>query len=345
MVVRMPTIRDVSDAAGVSTATVSRVLNGFTDVDEDMARRVLEAADRLSYRPNPLGRALRRRHTDIWSVLVSDIENPFFTAVVRGVEGIALSNGKSVWLCNTNEDVQREKIYIRTAVEYQISGVVVATASTVRSDLAPLLDAKIPVVLIDRASDLHPEVTSVLVKNEEGASLATTHLASRGYTRIGCVAGPTDVSTAQQRVFGYVTALEALGLRPDYAIISRDEYTPAGGLRAADRVLDANPRPDAIFVAAARMAIGVMQAVRARGLTVGADIAVVTFDDEPWTSLVTPSITVIRQPTHELGKLAASVLLQGRGPQGGDEVHARLPCELVVRESTPEVSPSLRMPQ
>ena len=337
MVVKMPTIRDVADAAGVSTATVSRVLNGVSDVDEDMTRRVYEAADRLSYRPNPLGRALRRRHTDIWSVLVSDIENPFFTAVVRGVEDVALASGKSVWLCNTNEDVQREKIYIRTAVEYQISGVVMATASTVRSDLAPLLEAKIPVVLIDRASDLHPEVASVLVENEEGARLATSHLASRGYTRIGCVAGPTDVSTAEQRVSGYVGALEALGLPVDEAVISRDEYTPAGGRRAAERVLDATPAPDAIFVVAARMAIGVMQAVRARGLTVGADIAVVTFDDEPWTSLVTPSITVVRQPTHALGELAARVLLQEREPEGGDEIHARLPCEMVVRESTPEV--------
>lgn len=337
MVHRMPTMRDVADAAGVSTATVSRVLNGVADVDEGMTRRVREAADRLSYRPNPLGRALRRRHTDIWSVLVSDIENPFFTAVIRGVEGIALANGKSVWLCNTNEDVQREEIYIRTAVEYQISGVVVATASTARSNLAPLLDARVPVVLIDRAADLHPEVASVLVENEEGASLATTHLAGRGYTRIGCVAGPADVSTAQQRVSGYMTALETLDLPHDDAIIGRDEYTPAGGLRAAERILDATPRPDAIFVVAARMAIGVMQALRARGLSVGRDVAVATFDDEPWTSLVTPSITVVRQPTHELGELAAQVLLRGREPHNAHEVHARLPCELVVRESTPQV--------
>ena len=334
----MATMRDVANAAGVSTATVSRVLNRAADVDEDMTRRVLEAADRLSYRPNPLGRALRKRNSDIWSVLVSDIENPFITAVIRGVEDIALTNGKSVWLCNTNEDVRREQSYIRTAVEYQVSGVIVATASTARSDLAPLLDAEIPVVLIDRVADHHPGLASVCVENEDGAILATTHLASRGYRRIGCVTGPADVSTAQQRVTGYLSALDTLGLQRDDAIIQSDEFTPAGGRRAAERILEATPRPEAIFVAAARMAIGVMEALRARGLSVGGDVAIATFDDEPWMSLVTPSITVIRQPTHQLGELAAQVLLEDGDPGAADSAHTLLPCELVVRESTPPVN-------
>ena len=303
-----------------------------------MTRRVLAAAGELAYRPNPLGRALRKQRSDIWSILVSDIENPFFTSVVRGLEDVALASGKSVWLCNTNEDVEREEIYIRAAVEHQVSGVVVATASAARSDFAPLLDANIPVVLIDRIADLHPEIDSVLVKNEAGAALATRHLIDRGYSRIACVAGPTDVSTAQQRVAGYTDQLQRFGHGGvDERLIGRDEYTPSGGRRATDYVLDADPRSDAIFVAAARMAIGAVEAIRARGLVIGSDIALVTFDDEPWTSLVTPPITVVRQPTHDLGTLAAELLLRGREPGTADDVHAQLPCELVVRDSTPAV--------
>ena len=331
MVHTMPTMRDVANEAGVSTATVSRVLRGFPEVDEIMAQRVREAAERLSYRPNPLGRALRKQRSDIWSVLVSDIENPFFTAVVRGVEDVAIANGTSVWLCNTNEDVAREEAYIRTALEHQVAGVVIASASAGRSDLGTLINANIPLVLIDRVAELHPEVDSVLVNNEAGANSATEHLVARGYKRIACVAGPLDVSTAEQRVAGYLAALHNA---IDPGSIQRDEYTPEGGHRAATRLLDGADPPDAIFVAAARMAIGVIEAIRERGLRIGADVALVTFDDEPWTSLVTPSITVVRQPTHDLGRLAAEALLREHAARS-NEVHACLPCELVIRESTP----------
>ena len=329
-------MRDVADEAGVSAATVSRVLAGRSDVNEDMARRVSEAVDKLAYRPNPLGRALRKQRSDIWSVMVSDIENPFFTAVVRGVEDVALANGKSLWLCNTGEDVAREETYIRTALEHQVSGVVVASASAARSDLRPLIDVGIPVVLIDRVADLHPELDSVLVENEAGAREATHHLASQGYTRIAAIAGPVDVSTAEQRVSGYFSALQALGRPPDDVLIQRDDYTPEGGRRAAQRLFADDTPPDAVFVAAARMAIGVLEAARDHGLGIGNDLAIATFDDEPWTSLVTPSITVVRQPTHQLGRIAAEAILRPPGEETGT-VHASLPCDLVVRDSTPKV--------
>lgn len=332
----MATVRDVANEAQVSTATVSRVLNGRSDVDEEMARRVGIAVEKLGYRPNPLGRALRKQRTDIWSVLVSDIENPFFTAVIRGLEEVALANGKSVWLCNTGEDVEREQTYIRTALEHQVSGVVVASASAARSDLGPLLDADIPVVLVDRIADLHPELDSVLVDNEEGARSVTHHLVGQGYNRVGCIAGPDDVSTAEQRILGYLTALRELGRSSDTSWIARDDYTREGGRRAAERLFALEKPPDAVLVANARMAIGVLEAAREHELMIGRDLALATFDDEPWTSLVTPSITVVRQPTHELGRLAAEALLRPRD-QASETVHACLPCELLIRASTPPV--------
>ena len=332
----MVTVRDVADEAQVSTATVSRVLNGRSDVDKAMAHRVGKAVEKLRYRPNPLGRALRKQRSDILSVLVSDIENPFFTAVIRGVEDVALANGKSVWLCNTGEDVEREETYIRTALEHQVSGVVVASTSASRSDLGPLLDADIPVVLVDRVADLHPELDSVLVDNEEGARFVTHHLVSRGYDRVACIAGPNDVSTAERRVRGYLTALQELGRSPDTSRIAQDDYTPEGGRRAAERLFAHEQPPDAVFVAAARMAIGVLEAARKHGLVIGRDLALATFDDEPWTSLVTPSITVVRQPTHELGRLAAEAILRPRD-RDSETVHACLPCELLIRASTPAV--------
>ena len=238
-------------------------------------------------------------------------------------------------LCNTNEDLEREAAYIRTAVEHQISGVVVAPASATQSYLGPLFDAGIPAVLIDRAAELHPRIDSVMVDNTGGAYEATSHLLERGHRRIGCVSGPADISTAQERVEGYRRALRGagLGMRPE--LVARGEFTPAGGRAAAAQLLSLSPRPDGLFVTAARMAIGTIEAIREAGLEVGADVGLITFDDEPWTSLVTPPITVVRQPTYELGALAAKVLLDAHESQDHDESHARLPWELIVRASTP----------
>ncbi len=300
-----------------------------------MTARVLDAAERLAYRPNPLGRALRKQRSDIWSVLVPDIENPFFTAVVRGLEAVALANGKAVMLCNTNEDLEREAAHIRTVVEHQTSGVVVATASATQSNLGPLLDNGIPVVLIDRAAELHLEIDSVLADNEAGAYEATSHLLKRGHGLIGCVSGPSDVSTSQERVEGYKRALRDAHLDRTPNLVACGEFTPAGGKTTAQQLLAQVPRPDALFVTAARMAIGVIEAIRQAGLEVGADVGLVTFDDEPWTSLVTPPITVVRQPTYDLGALAARVLLDAQNGRNHGETHERLSCELIVRASSP----------
>jgi len=326
-------IKDVARAAGVSPATVSRVLNGNSTVSADRAARVLEVASELGYQPFGPARALRQQRTRLWAVIVSDIQNPFFTSMVRGIEDVARAEARSVVLCNSDEDPVREASYIDVAIGERMGGVIIALASDRSSHVDALLERNMPVVAVDR----HPRsgselIDSVLVDNRGGAAAATEHLIAGGFRRIACITGPARASTASERLAGYKAAMRKAKRAIDPALIRQADYRHAGGYAAASELLRARRRPDAMFVANNLMTLGALQAIADLGLTVPHDVGLVGFDDAPWATLTTPPLTVVAQPTHEIGREAARLLISAH-PDTSSR-HVVLAPTLIVRGSS-----------
>jgi LacI family transcriptional regulator len=301
------TINDVAARAGVSTATVSRALNGKSTVDPELAARVLDAARELGYQPNGPARNLRRQAAAVIALIISDVENPFFTAIARGVEDVAQGVGYSVVLCNSDESADKERRYIDVAIQERVAGVIVSPTSTA-TNVDLLTGRGTPVVAVDRPL---PDRTSdmVLVDTRLAAMQATEHLITQGYHRIGCITGPSGVRTADDRLSGYRDALRAAKLRGSPRLVRRTEFKAAGAHKAAQDLLAQPEPPDALLVANSSMAIGVLQALGEHAHRPGRDIGVVAFDDVPWAILVDPPLSVVAQPAYEIGTVAAQLLL------------------------------------
>lgn len=330
MAERAVTIRDVARTAGVSTATVSRVLNGATNVDPTLAEQVHRAVAETNFVPNSHGRALRRQESQTWAAIISDIENPFFTRMVSALESDAVRRGFSVMLCNSDEQMEREQTYIRAAVAQRMAGVVIAVASERDSDLSPLLVAKVPTVLVDRRLDGY--VGDVIqTDNRLVGKLAAEHLVQRGFRRIACIALDSDISTTQDRLDGFREALDRSG-RP--VRVERTNVRPGDGRDAMNTILETEPDIDAVFAVNGPLTAGAYRVLHERGISMPSDIALMGVDDNTWTQMVSPSVTVIRQPVTEMGRLAAELISsRSRGPHRPPR-HVVLKPQLVARGST-----------
>lgn len=324
----MTTIHDVAREARVSAATVSRVLNGHEDVNAEMAGRVAEAVRKLDYRPNGVARSLRRQAAQVWALVISDIENPHFTALVRGVEDVARAHGFSVVLCNSDEDAEREARYLEVALSNRMSGVILSPSSG-DTEVTPLLDRGTPVVTIDRTLR-RAGVPAVVVDNEAAARGATQHLLDAGHRRVGCVTGPLQTSTAEQRLAGYRSAVAASPHGVDPALIKVENYKEDGGYRAVRELLSSDDPPDALFIANSLMTMGALEALVEQGVRVPDEMALVGFDDSPWLRLMRPSLSVVAQPTYEIGRRAAQLLLTTDAPP----MVETLKTTLITRESS-----------
>jgi LacI family transcriptional regulator len=328
---RVTTITDVARAADVSPATVSRTLNGTGAVSADRARRVREAAHRLGYLPSGPARALRRQRNQVWAAIIADIENSFFTSVVRGIEDVARAEDHRLVLCNSDEDLSTEAAYIDVVVAERMAGVVISVASPRESSLAPLLARDIPVVAVDRRPVQAP-VDSVVVDNRRGGDDATTHLIEEGSRRVACITGPKRVDTATERLLGYQDALARAGRRDERALVRRADFREEGGYLAARSLLELEQPPDALFVANHPMTVGALRAIRELGRRIPDDVAIVGFDDSSLATLVHPTLSVVTQPAYEIGRAAAE-LLASAGDRRAPRHVVRIPT-LVVRESS-----------
>jgi LacI family transcriptional regulator len=326
-------IIDVARLARVSPATVSRVLNGTAGVSPERAERVRAAVEKLQYQPFSPARALRKQLTDVWAVIVADVENPFFTSVVRGIEDGAQEFGRRILLCNSDEDLAKEAAYIDVAIGERVGGVVISVASTRQSDLSPLLDKGIPVVAVDRRP-VGAKVDSVLVDNRLAAEQATEHLIEAGGKRIACITGPKRISTANERLRGYRDALEKAGRAYDESLVLREDFRQAGGHEAVQQLFAGKKQPDSLFVANNEMTVGVLQGLQELGLHIPDDVAVAGFDDTPWATLIQPTLTVVSQPTYDIGRAAAELLATARDAKDGPPREVVLPAKLIVRDSS-----------
>jgi LacI family transcriptional regulator len=327
-----PTIYDVARLAGVSTATVSRALNGTGQIAPATRAAIQAAVDQLGYHPNTVARSLVTKSTQTIAVLLPDITNPFYAALVGGVQQRALESGHTMLLCTTEGDPEREEQYLTLLRAKQVDGVLVDGLVLPSERITRFVRDGLPIVCLDRDID-STLVPLVQVDNRLGARLATAHLLDLGHIRIAHVAGAPELRISEERVEGYREAHAAVGIQPYPGLVAVGGFTEEGGYEAALSLLD-GPELTAVFAANDLSAIGVLGALAERGLRVPDDVSVVGFDDLRLSRFTTPPLTTVHQPAREIAERATELLLRLAG--GGEVGSARhlLEPELVVRAST-----------
>ena len=301
----MPSIKDVAQAAGVSTATVSRVLANRSRVKDGTRQRVLEAVEQLNYRPNLIARSLRAQKSAKIGLVVSDIRNPFFTAIGRAVEDSAYERGYSVLMCNTDENPEKEELYLNLLHDENVAGIIFSPTQQFSARFSTL-DSNIPFVIIDRAVNTN-QADMVLLDNVAAGYELTNHLIANGYRKLAGLFGNAS-TTGQERNKGFHKAIREHQLKPiaEYFIPPRIKQ----GYDSTLSLLNQAERPDAIFTSNSLLTAGAFQAIRDRKMMVPDDIALVGFDETTWGALVDPPITLISQPTEEIGRTATELLFQ-----------------------------------
>jgi LacI family transcriptional regulator len=323
-------LRDVALHAGVSPATVSRTLNGDIRVDADLQRRVQASVEALGYRRNRLARNLRLQRVDAIGVVVSDVENPHFSEMVKVIEGEAFRLGYRVLVCGTNEAADKQQTYLRMLADEHVAGVIVSPSDPEAPEIGELIDAGIPVVAVDReVSD--PRADTVIADNVAGLAQATQLLIDLGHTSIAYIGGRKGVETSVERLQGYEQAMRGAKLRPRALV---GDFRIDGGHRAVTRVLAASERPSALVVANNFMTLGALKAIREAHLRIPDDVALIGVDDPYWAEFVTPPITSLAQPVAEMARQALSLLLARIDGQTGLARRSVHPLELVVRTSS-----------
>lgn len=330
------TIADVARRAGVSTATVSRVLSGVGRARPETHARVVAAAQELEFRPSDVARSLKRRSTLTLGLIVTDIENPYFPQLVRAVEDAANAEGYAILLCNADEDPEREASYLDFLVDRRVDGMIVAASTIGTQQQAWLASPPLPVVLVNTNAP-NVDLPSVASDNRGGGRAAARHLLDLGHRRFGYLMPPPRNLDAPERLAGVRDELAAAGLDPDGPSLAIGSGAPgvSGGETAMLQLLAGTPPPTAVIAYNDLMAIGAMRAIRRAGLRVPVDVSLVGFDDVAFAAYAEPSLTTLRQETAEMGRWAVATLTEqlavGKTASG---LRLVLPVHLEIRAST-----------
>ena len=331
------TIADIAKEAKTSTATVSRVFNESGVVSPELKEKILAAARDLGYFPNAVARSLRMKQTFTVGVIVSDIANSFFAAVVRGVEDMLFKHQYHPFICNSDRDPEKEALYLRLLIERRVDGVIISAASGEFSQhLSILKSAGIPWVFLNRRpADF--EGIAILTDNRLGGYQGTSLLLDYGHRNIGVIAGPQNINTGIDRLKGHLEALRDRRIMPSEDLIAFGDFQEASGYQGAKKLLGASGIT-AMFVHNNQMTIGAIRAIREQNLIIPQDCSILAFDEAEWSTIVEPPITTIAQPTYEMGATAATALINAinKGQQSASK-DVYLPPELNVRGSVVRV--------
>lgn len=305
-----PTIYDVARRAGVSLATVSRVLRHRSNVRLETRERVLQAMTELAYQPNLLASALMTKQTNTIGLLVPDISNPFFAEICRGVEDACASAGFNLVICNTDEDGAKQRQQIALLRQKGVDGIILASVKIGDQDIVDLHRSKYPMVLLTR-SVAGLNLPGVCVDDFQGGYMATRYLLELGHQTIALLTGDLSTRPALFRKKGFEAAIEQAGLPADPGLVESGPFTIQGGTTMAERLLAHCPAHPTAFVAGNDMiAIGAIRVLKQRGMRVPEDVSVVGFDRTVLAQIVDPPLTSVAQPTHELGANAVQLLLE-----------------------------------
>ncbi len=330
----MSTIGDVAERAGVSKMTVSRVINQSGYSSQATRERVEQAIAELGYVPNALARSLRFKKTRTLALVITDITNPFFTTVARGVEDVASEQGFSVMFCNTDESRDEEARYLNVLAQKQVDGVLLVPSRSAPDSARYLSARKVPFVVIDRRIP-GISVDTVRGNSFQGAYALTQHLIALGHQRIAVLSGPQAVTTGSDRILGYREAMEEAGLAIEEGLILSASFTAQGGYRMAGLALAQTPRPTALLAGNNFIAFGALRYLQETGLRAPDDLSVVTFDDLPEAINFDPFLTAAAQPAYEMGQRATTLLLErlaNPGPYTAQEIV--MPVRLMIRRSS-----------
>lgn len=329
---RAATIKAVAAEAGVSTATVSRVLTGANAVGKKVRERVARAIQKLDYHPNRLARELRVGKRKLIGVIIPDLQNPFLTGVVHGIESILYDAGYTLILGHSDGFADRESAHIAILRGEGAAGLIFVPDNGPGANYESLPTWGIPVVAVDRIPR-GIKVDLVSTDHREGARDAINHLISHGYKEIALINGPPGFSVTQERLAGYQAALAHAGINAPAAYTIHSDFRQAGGHTAMTQLLRLSKPPRAVLVGNNLMTLGALQAIHERGVRIPEDIALIGFDDMPWASSLRPALTAVAQPVEELGRIAAETLLK-RLTNPSQLVHqVILPPRLVLRAS------------
>jgi LacI family transcriptional regulator len=335
------TLKDIAEKTGVSPTTVSLVLNQKDDsrISASTREKILRAVKELGYQPKGMTQiAAPLPISPTIGLVISDIRNPFFTELASVIEDVASRFGYNIILCNTRENLKKEHEFLEVLWKRKIDGLIITPVDYKESDLQNFLKYKIPVVVVDRyLQDI--ETSVVLVDNIEGGYLAVEYLIRLGHKRIGIIKGRQNVTTGQERLQGYLKALEAHGLEIDESLMCDSLYTVEGGRQATRELLSLSPPPSAIFSSGGVPTVGALLELKQQGVKIPRDLSFIGFDDDRWVQLIDPPLTVVAQPVQEIGTEAAQLVIQMiQGWGTGEPQRIMLKPELIIRESCREVN-------
>lgn len=333
------TIKDIAKALGLSTSTISRALRDSHEISAETKQLVLECAEKLNYKPNPIALSLKEKRSRSIGVVVCEIANSFFSQVINGIESIAYDRGYNVIVAQSHESYEREVVDLQFLSSRSVDGLIIslATETTDLSHIKALHDRGMPIVLFDRVND-EINTHKVIVDNYRGAYDATEHLINNGYKRIAALAGSEFLSITAERLAGYHDALKAYGLQYSKEYVQHCFY---GGMvfseveEGVNKLLTLKQKPDAIITTSDKLTTGCLRTLKRRGIVIPDEMGLIGFSNYDIAELVDPPLTVIRQPAEEMGKAATELLLQlveSKRPVREFEKRVLTP-ELQVRES------------
>lgn len=302
------TMKDVAAKAGLSVGTVSRVLSGRGYSSQESQFKVRQAVRELGYRPHNLARKLKLQRTDTIALLITDIINPFYSFLAAGVLDCARNLGYHVIVSATDEDPEQESRYLELLMRERVAGIIAVPTGQNLENWREAAALGIQIVLVDREVPGFSDADVILIDNVKGGSDAVAYLIGLGHTRIGIVSGPTTTTTGAGRLEGYRCAHREAGIPVDDALVQIVSFKGKSGLAAAKRLISLSPRPTAIFAANNALGEATLSVIREAGLSIPEDVSLTMFDDVPWARFTSPRLTVVNQPTHDLGFIGMEVL-------------------------------------
>jgi LacI family transcriptional regulator len=328
------TIREVADLAGVSTATVSRVINGRAEVSERARKAVMRVVREHGYSTNRTARGLSGGRTGLVGVTLPVVHHSYFSVILDGAGEALYEHDMRMVLCPTHHEHEREVTLLERLMQGTTDGAVLILPEESGDELSALHEHGYHFVIVDPHKPLDERVPTVSAAHTSGASEAVEHLLSLGHRRIAAITGPRGWIATDERLRGYRAALAAVGVMPDPRLEVESDFSDRGGLEATERLLDLDEPPTAVFAFNDMMAIGAMQAARRHGIRIPEDLSIVGFDDTFEASIVTPTLTTVRQPLAEMGRMAVALLVRLLQNQRIEAVHVELATKLVIRESS-----------
>lgn len=302
-------IIDVARLAGVSPATVSRVINKTARVSPELYGRVISAVKELNYIPDPFAHGMKTKRTNTIGLILSDITNPFFPELARGVEDYVSSVGYSLIICNTDAEPRKEREYVKLLLSKGIDGLMFTSLRVGKDTIRSILEEDIPCILVGRKPEDIEGLTYVVTDNYKGGCMAGEYLFNLGHRRFVHVSGPLDNSAGRERLAGFLDTLKRYGVDEDDILVINSDFTMEGGYKSAEKVLKLRPLPSAIFFANDAMAIGALQRFWEERIDIPDVFSIVGFDNIKVSALIAPPLTTISQEIYEIGRLSAEKLI------------------------------------